>query len=845
MADTQLSTNVYVLDNNFDTPQLIAWALDAITKMTTSIDTFFPGGRVDIAFLPAKQIGGGGGWGFTYPNNRLCTVNSELKTKAQIEYTVLHELSHVADPDMLNHAAKVTLAGLMSPAVTTSAGFWSAGSIHNAPAEAAANTFPQAFAGMSAVAGGFYTRTIASGSFGTYRTTYLGSAAPTAMTLAAAASAGDTVLKYSGATTGLTVGDYLLVGTGGHSEITQISVIGTSGSGGSGFTVSPAMTYNHASGATLVETSGQPGAGGTGGAGPTWNILIGGEDYTLRIPAETIQVTESGADAPSTMDFTIETLSGNRYFPTGDETSKEVIFTNLLTGWRIFGGFIVGATRRHLPGPGVAQDIRCMSYDAWLDRRYIANYWTTTTSTQSGLNLANDRLIVQDLVRRAVQGGGLGVALQAPDATVASTNAGLPKLNPGDGSLRSHILMIAENAASVQDPTVRRVYCDFFTRVHYYKGSEGTTAPYRIGDAMYASTVTSTANLVSYWPMSEGAGATCYDATGGHNVTLSGFYVRGIAAGVVNQPASTAIFLGGNGSGLASSAALHGNTFSLECWFQRNGTGAEQTLFDFGTADAAIEFQADDTLRVYKKGTGNDFTTTATYTDTNWHHLVITHSGSATHVYVDGNDKAGTAALKTLVPSTNNLYVGSLSDGTLKYNGSLQHVAFYSAVLSQNTVTAHYNDGVTLVPDDISQDIDFNNSAVQAYVKGTGVSGWVKGLVANSYGANVLIDRPDVNTAAKLAAVGTAYLERDGAPVKMVQFTVEGYDGWRAGQTVTFDDATLGVSGSYEIRNINTSSSPSGNGIFTYDITANAMPWVGHFDIKRKNRNTISGAQIA
>ena len=65
---------------------------------------------------------------------------------------------------------------------------------------------------------------------------------------------------------------------------------------------------------------------------------------------------------------------------------------------------------------------------------------------------------------------------------------------------------------------------------------------------------------------------------------------------------------------------------------------------------------------------------------------MVTHNGTAGHIYVDGVDKNGTSTNKTMVPTTNDLYVGALHDGTLKFNGSLQYISFYNVALAQADV---------------------------------------------------------------------------------------------------------------------------------------------------------------
>lgn len=855
MGNTPLSTNVYVTDNAYDTPTLIGWAAEALSRMTTSMDTLLAGGRADIVFATPKQIKAlGGVWGFTNTSTRQSHVNNSL-TKAQTEYTVLHELSHIVDPDTLNHTSRAAIAGLMHPSVNTAtSGFWGNGTAQNAPAECYANTFPQAFTDLGDVAGSYYTRTINSSDFGTYRTDITGSGVPTSLSLASIANSGASNVKYSGTPTGLTVGDWIQIDTGSNAEVTQITSLGTSGSGGTGIGVSPALGFTHQAGAAIVETSAPSVGSGTGATGfGVYSLTVHGVQYIGQVPSSSIRIEESGSDAIATFEFLNEIEDpdsdlqiagvGNGYdVPAGTEfPDDQVILSRVDTGWRVFGGVLTGATRAHMAGPGISQAIRCVSYDSWLDRRSIPAWWTTGSGAQSGTKISDDRLIVENIILQDSAGKvGGGVGLIANDTYVKSTNVAMPKLNLPDGTLRDHIRAVADAAATAADPTPRRAYVDFFKRVHYFKGNEGNPAPYRIGDAVYASTVQATAGLVSYWPLNEVGGSSWYDAKGGHHFAISGFRVVGITAGVVNQPQTAATYFAGATSGLASSAALHpGNTFSVELWFQRNKTGTEQVLLDAGTADYQIEFDSGDHIKVLKKGTGADFTTTATFTDTNWHHLVVTHSGSATHVYVDGNDKAGTAALKSLAPSTNNLFVGEQSDGTLKFNGSLQHLAFYSVALAGATVTAHYNDGITLVPDYIEFDTDYNTAVSSVYIRGANPAGtgWSTfNGVRSPYGANAIIDRQDSDAAATKAAIETAFLKRDGATVQGGYFEITGYDGWRAGQTVSVDDAGLSVLGSWEIKYIQGDVQQEGSGLITWQVHFGTMPWRGTFDIRRKNR---------
>jgi hypothetical protein len=142
-----------------------------------------------------------------------------------------------------------------------------------------------------------------------------------------------------------------------------------------------------------------------------------------------------------------------------------------------------------------------------------------------------------------------------------------------------------------------------------------------------------------------------------------------------------------------------------------------------------------------------------------------------------------------------------------------------------------------VVPDYIDFDTDYNDSGFSVYVRGStsAGSGWANATYVSPYGANTIIDRPQSDTLAKREAIATAYLRREFAQVRGGRFTVTGFDGWRAGQTVAIADEGLGVSGNYEIKAIEAQMT-TGSSVLTYDIYYGTLPWSGTYDIKRKNR---------
>jgi hypothetical protein len=116
-------------------------------------------------------------------------------------------------------------------------------------------------------------------------------------TLAAAASAGDTNVKLT-SVTGLVAGQTLTIDpTGANPETVTITVVGTSGSAGTGVTFSPALAFAHASGA-IVNENGVAGATSAGNDIALAVLPAGSTTFgaPTRIPIETNNGTANTND---------------------------------------------------------------------------------------------------------------------------------------------------------------------------------------------------------------------------------------------------------------------------------------------------------------------------------------------------------------------------------------------------------------------------------------------------------------------------------------------------------------------------------------------------------------------
>lgn len=557
----------------------------------------------------------------------------------------------------------------------------------------------------------------------------------------------------------------------------------------------------------------------------TYALTVGGVSYVNSVPAQTVRISESGAEATATMEFTIESTSdqlrGQLLF------SPEVYLTDLTNNRTLFGGNVTSFKSVHLAGGLVAHTLYCLSFDAWLDRR-AAVRWTAAAG-------ATDRALVQNVI-----------ALYAPFVTasstyVQSTNASMPALTLDGQTVQAQIAAIAEAAAGDSSP--RRFYVDFAKNLHYFNGSEGTTAPYRIGDQDYVRTLRETSGLVEFWPFGEASGATAYGGQGYSTATLTGGYTRGANAGLPNLPQSASTTLNGTTAyATATGSNLHpGDTLSIELWVKRTTIGTTQKLITAGANnDYSLMINSANKLVASKYSVGDFFVSTTTLTDTTrWHHIVLTKSAATRNIYLDGvaltNDGTGNQTLTASGGSTVN--IGRNHNNSEFFSGSIAFVAIYNTALSSTAVLDHYNDGITIVADEIEVDTDLNSRTAQVYVQGGNASGtgWVTQSV--SYQQTVLIDRPQSTTNALRDAIGRAWLARDGGFVHAGRARLTGFHGWRAGQSVTFYDKVVAPNATrvYEIRRLETLVN-LGSGNATYDIYFGALPWSGVAAVQQKAR---------
>jgi hypothetical protein len=180
-----------------------------------------------------------------------------------------------------------------------------------------------------------------------------------------------------------------------------------------------------------------------------------------------------------------------------------------------------------------------------------------------------------------------------------------------------------------------------------------------------------------------------------------------VAGGIVNDT-NTAITLNGTSGYVQETSGAGAPTGfanrSVEAWFKTTANTA-MPIVAYGTPGLANKYfgaYVNGTAIEVQTGAGTKLTFPAGASLSNgaWHHLVVTYdSGAPTgnlKVYIDGANvgiQTPTALLNTTLDSSG-LELGKENTVTPAFfNGSLDEVAIYSAVLGINQISNHYKIG--------------------------------------------------------------------------------------------------------------------------------------------------------
>lgn len=210
-----------------------------------------------------------------------------------------------------------------------------------------------------------------------------------------------------------------------------------------------------------------------------------------------------------------------------------------------------------------------------------------------------------------------------------------------------------------------------------------------------------TDNLVSYWKLDESSG-NASDSVGSNTLTNNNSATY--SAGKINNSVS----LNGSSQYLsiadASQSGLDFGTgaFSISLWIKssQSATGREilekQWISSGGYYQIAWGNSTAGTIKFEGGSNGAAvfalYTTTATYNDNAWHHLVLVRSSNTVTAYIDGSLSGSNTASGSFDTSNDGVFqIGRGNSGY--YSGLVDEVGVWSRALSSTEVTQLYNDG--------------------------------------------------------------------------------------------------------------------------------------------------------
>ena len=204
--------------------------------------------------------------------------------------------------------------------------------------------------------------------------------------------------------------------------------------------------------------------------------------------------------------------------------------------------------------------------------------------------------------------------------------------------------------------------------------------------------VTAPTNLVHWWK----AESNCLDSVGANNGTLAGNATYG--SGFVG----TGLVLDGTGDAvtLSNTASLQTQTFTIEGWIKRSnssqvsGTGADAVIFGYGQGGYGLGLDhSTGKLFLSRIGISAVYGNTP-ITDTVWHHVAVTKTGTTVVFYVDGVANTASAYSVTFTFTTG-VAIGARGDNLASaFYGSVDEVSFYSRALATNEIQNIYNASV-------------------------------------------------------------------------------------------------------------------------------------------------------
>lgn len=211
-----------------------------------------------------------------------------------------------------------------------------------------------------------------------------------------------------------------------------------------------------------------------------------------------------------------------------------------------------------------------------------------------------------------------------------------------------------------------------------------------------------------YWRLGEPNGTVANDLAGTNPGTITGTVTRGAAGAVAGDPDTATTFAGnGNASNVRTGTAVAGtNSFATEAWIKTTTTQGGKII---GFGNNATGNSGNYDRHVYMRNDGKlvfgvypnavkTVTSSKSYNDGNYHHIVANLGPNGMELYVDG-ERVGYDASVTTAQGYNGYWrvggdnmTGWPNQPTSTYfAGTIDEVAVYNAPLTEAQVASHWS----------------------------------------------------------------------------------------------------------------------------------------------------------
>jgi hypothetical protein len=201
--------------------------------------------------------------------------------------------------------------------------------------------------------------------------------------------------------------------------------------------------------------------------------------------------------------------------------------------------------------------------------------------------------------------------------------------------------------------------------------------------------------FVAVWELDETSGTTFADATGNGNTMTSHNSPTVGATGKIGKCVTLAS-ASSKYLDCPYNAAFNSASYSVIAWIKRTANGNYQIIFAHDDSGIGWAFYMSSTgqIRVVHQFVA-DVGTTATITDANWHHVVLTYGSGTAKIYIDGSLSATLSLGAFNTPSTSKELIGANNSASPQgfFNDSVDQIGYANSILTASDVTLIYNGG--------------------------------------------------------------------------------------------------------------------------------------------------------